>query len=240
VILGVVFVVLLLLVFYWTSVAAPRRANRLLGGLERLGYSPVDPQDARLAAALARLTPIPCHTYELSTVTKTSAWRVRKAYARSDSRSNRYCALVDRAVFRTPPRGTVVEHQFTIALLEQRALPFDQDVHFAGDRYSLDPGYHLLRVPEISLGALSSLYVAHTPDGALAPLPGSLESALIESAPFLSVEAATGIRGQPFLFSARLRFASEGWGLISNEFIYLQRKMAVFIEVVDRISRSLP
>ncbi len=128
----------------------------------------------------------------------------------------------------------------TSRFLESRVLPFNQDVHVAGDGYTLDRGYGLRTVPEDTLGRLSSGYVVHTRDGTLDPLPTGLQDALRGSAPFLSIQAATGKREEPFLFYARLRFTPAGWGLISNEFVYHQRKMVALVEVVDRVSRSLP
>ena len=233
-------VLLIILVFYWTFVAAPRRAVRILESLARDGYGPLDPEDPQLREALERLTPVFFHVYELSTVTKTSPWRVKLAFARYDGRVSRYCALINRSVSRAAPASTILEHQFTIAFLESRVLPISQEVHVAGDRYMLDPGYGLRTVPEETLGRLSSGYVVHTRDGTLDPLPSGLQDALMKSAPFLSILAATGNREEPFLFHARLRFTPDGWGLISNEFVYHQRKMDALVEVVDRVSRSLP
>lgn len=232
-------VLLIIMVFYWTFAAAPRRALRILKSLKR-EYSPVDPEDPQLKEALERLTPIIFHTYELSTVTKTSPWRVKLALARYDGRVSRYCALINRSVSRTTRTSTILEHQFTIVFLESRVLPFRQEVHVAGDRYTLDPDYGLRTVPEDTLGRLSSAYLVCTPDGTLDPLPTSLQHALMDSGPFLSIRAATGKREEPFLFHARLKFTPDGWGLISNEFVYHRRKMDALVEVVDRISRALP
>jgi hypothetical protein len=236
----VALVMLIVLVVYWAFVASPRRAVRILKGLDREGYGPVAPEDPKLKEALERLTPNIFHTYELSTVTKTSPWRVKLAFARHDGRASRYFALINRSVSRAAPASTILEHQFTIAFLESRVLPFNQDVHVAGDGYTLDRGYGLRTVPEDTLGRLSSGYVVHTRDGTLDPLPTDLQDALMGSAPFLSIQAATGNREEPFLFHARLRFTPAGWGLISNEFVYHQRKMVALVEVVDRVSRSLP
>ncbi len=116
----------LVLVFFWAFVAGPRRAGRILKGLEKEGYGPVDAEDPQLKEALERLTPIIFHTYGLSTVTKTSPWRVKLAFARDDGRKRRYYALINRSVSRAARASTILEHQFTIAFLESRVLPFNQ------------------------------------------------------------------------------------------------------------------
>src|SRR3989304_2002816 len=76
-IVGGAIVLLIVLVCYWAFVAGPRRAVRILKGLQREGYGPADPDDPKLKEALERLTPVIFHTYELSTVTETSPWRVK-------------------------------------------------------------------------------------------------------------------------------------------------------------------
>jgi hypothetical protein len=232
-------VLLIALVFYWTFVAAPRRAVKIIENLDSKGYSPVDPQDPQLNEALQRLTPILFHTYELSTVTETSPWRVKVACARYDGGTSRYIAMINRSVSRVTRESTRLEHQFTIAFLERRTIPVSQDIHIAGDRYTLDPDYGLVKVPDEVLGVLSSAYVVHTRDGTLDALPAGLEDALMASAPALSIQAAKMNEAGRFLFHARLRFAPEGWALISNEYVCHQRKMDAVVDVADRISRSL-
>lgn len=238
-IVGGAIVLLIALVFSWAAFGAPRRAARLFRRLEAQGYGPARPDDLQLKQALDRLTPIMFHTYALSTVTETSPWGVKLACARYEGWTSRYVAMINRSVSRTTPQSTTLEHQFTIAVLEMRALSFNHDVHVAGDRYTLDPQYGLRAVDEGSLGSLSSCYVVHTPDGTLAPLPTDLQKVLLDRAPFLSIRAATGSRADPFLFHARIKFTPEGWGLISSEFVYHQKKMNALMEAVDRISRSL-
>jgi hypothetical protein len=132
-----------------------------------------------------------------------------------------------------------LEHQFTIAFFESRTLPFSQDLYISGDSYTVDPGYGLSKVDGNVVGSLSSLFVFHTPNGKLDPLPPAFEEALRESAPLLSIGADRKSPKDPFLFYARLRFTPQGWGLISNEFVYKQEKMEALLGVVDIISRSL-
>ncbi len=232
---------LIVLVFFWTFVAAPRRAVRALRSLEREGYAPVSADDPQLRTALDRLTPIMFHTYALSTVTETSPWRVKLAYVRYDGRATRYFALINRSVSRTTTEATKIEHEFTIAFLEARALPFSHDLHLAGDHYKLDPQYGLRPVDEHAVGRLSAYFVVHTEDGELAPLPAGLEDALAESSALLSVQAEKkpASRSGPFLFHARLKFTSAGWALISSEYVYHEEKMSALREAVDRIARSL-
>ena len=227
-------------VFFWTFFRAPRKAARILRSLERNGYNPVRPDDPRLKDALERLAPIMFHTYKLSTVRETSPWRVKLAYGQHDSWTNKFFALINRSVFRTPPGKRKWEHQFTIAFFEIRPLPFSQEVHISGDRYKLDPEYGLHAVGKDAIGLLSSRFVFHTQDGKLDPLPPLLQDALIACAPFLSIRAIKKENlKDPFLFYARIRFTPEGWGLISNEYVYHQKKMSALLEVVDRISLSL-
>lgn len=232
---------LIVLVFFWTFVAAPRRAVRALTSLERDGYAPVRADDPQLSTALDRLTPIMFHTYSLSTVRETSPWRVKLAYVRHDGRATRYFALINRSVSRTTPQATKLEHEFTIAFLEARPLPFSHDLHLAGDCYELDPQYGLYPVDEHAVGRLSAYFGVYTKDGTFASLPAGLEDALMERSALLSVRAERepALRSDPFIFHARLRFASAGWGLISSEYIYHQEKMSAFRETVDRIARSL-
>jgi hypothetical protein len=239
-IFSVFFILFILFVFYWTFFRAPRKAARILRSLERKGYSPVRPDDPQLKDALERLTPIMFHTYKLSTVRETSPWRVKLAYGQHNSWTNRFFALINRSVFRTPHSKRKWEHQFTIVFFEIRPLPFSQEVHIAGDRYKLDPGYGLHAVGKDAIGLLSSRFVFYTQDGKLDPLSPLLQDALIACAPFLSIRAIKkGDLKDPFLFYARIRFTSEGWGLISNEYVYNQKKMSALLEVVDRISLSL-
>jgi len=237
---GVPLVLIILFVFYWACFLAPRKATRILRSLQGKGYSQVPPNDLRLGNALERLTPIMHHTYELSTVTKTSPWRVEVAYGNNAGWTSRFFAHINRSVSRSPRDGSIkLEHEFTIAFLEIRNLPFKEEVHIAGDRYSLDLEYGLHAVDNETLGVLSSLFVFYTRDGKLEPLPPALEEALMQGAPFLSVWAERRNRSDPFLFHARIRFTPEGWGLISSEFVYRQEKMDALLRVVDRISRSL-
>ncbi|MBN1255893.1 MAG: hypothetical protein JXA50_11515 [Deltaproteobacteria bacterium] len=239
-IFGISFFLFILFIFYWAFFRAPRKAAKLLRGLEQKGYSPVRPDDPQLKNTLERLTPIMFHTYKLSTVRETSPWRVKLAYGQHDSWTNRFFALINRSVIRTPPGKRKWEHQFTIAFFEIRPLPFRQEVHIAGDRYKLDPEYGLHAVGKDAIGLLSSRFVIHTRDGKLDPLPALLQDALIACAPFLSIRAVKkGHLNDPFLFYARIRFTPEGWGLISNEYVYNQKKMDALLEVVDRISLSL-
>jgi len=238
-IFGIPFVIFILFVFFWAAIWAPRRAKRILKSLKRKGYRPVRPDDPRLENALERLSPIMFHTYELLTVTETSPWRVKMAYGKHDGRTSTFFALINRSVHRTTRVSTKVEHQFTIAFFEIRALPFRQEVHIAGDRYTLDPKYELQAVDKETLGLLSSHFVFHTQDGKLDALLPSFQEALMECAPFLSIRAASSNRNDPFLHNARIRFTPEGWGLISNEFIYHKEKMNALLGVVDSISRSL-
>ena len=234
-------VLLIVLVFLWTFVVTPRRAVRALRSLEGEGYAPVSADDPQLRRTLDRLTPIMFHTYALSTVTEASPWRVKLAYVRHDGRATRYFALINRSVSRTTPQATMLEHEFTIAFLEARALPFRQDLHIAGDRYKLDPRYGLRPVDEHAVGRLSSYFVVHSADGEFAPLPAGLEEALEEISALLSVRAVDGppSRSGPFVVHARLRFTPEGWALISSEYVYHQEKMNALREAVDRIARSL-
>ena len=238
-IFGVPFVIFILSVFFWASIRAPRRAKRILRSLKGKGFSPVPPDDPRLKNALERLTPIMFHTYELSTVTETSPWRVKMAYGKRDGRTIRFFALINRTVHRTTRVSAKVEYEFTIAFFEIRVLPFRQEVHIAGDRYTLDPKYELQAVDKDALELLSSCFVFYTRDGKLDALPPSFQEALMECAPFLSIRAERGNRNDPFLHNARIRFTPEGWGLISNEFVYHKEKMNDLLGVVDSISRSL-
>ena len=239
-IFSVSFFLFILFVFYWAFFRAPRKAARILRSLEQKGYSPVRSDDSQLKDALERLTPIMFHNYKLSTVKETSPWRVKLAYGQQDSWTNRFFALINRSVFRTPHGKRKWEHQFTIVFFEVRPLPFSQEVHIAGDRYKLDTGYGLHAVGKDDIGLLSSRFVIHTRDGKLDPLPSLLQDALIQCAPFLSIRAVKkGHLKDPFLFYARIRFTPEGWGLISNEYVYNQKKMSVLLEIIDRISLSL-
>jgi hypothetical protein len=239
-IFSVSFFLFILFIFYWTLFRAPRKAARILRSLEQKGYRPVQPDDPRLKDALERLTPIMFHNYELSTVKETSPWKVKLAYGQLDSWTNRFFAHINRSVYRTPPGKTRWENQFTIAFFEIRPLPFSQEIHIAGDRYKLDPGYGLHAVDKDAIGSLSSRYVFHTQDGKLDSFPPLLQDALMQCAPFLSIRAVKKENlKDPFLFYARIRFTPEGWGLISNEYVYNQKKMSALLEVVDRISLSL-
>jgi hypothetical protein len=239
-IFSVSFFLFILFVFYWTLFRAPRKAARIFRSLEQKGYSPVRLDDPQLKDALERLTPIMFHNYELSTVKETSPWRVKLAYGQHDSWTKRFFAHINRSVRRKTPEGIQLEHQFTIAFFEIRPLPFKQEVHIAGDRYKLDPEYGLHAVGKDAIGLLSSHFVIHTRDGELDSFPPLLQDALIACAPFLSIRAVKkGNLKDPFLFYARIRFTTEGWGLISNEYVYNQKKMDALLEVVDRIALSL-
>ena len=240
VIIGVPVALLILFILYWTFFLAPRKARMILASLEKQGYTPVAPDDPQLANAIARLTPLIHHAYELTTVTKTSAWRAEAAYGRSGGRSNRYFAHIRRSVHRSPPDGSyTVGPEFTIAFFERCPLPFGQDVHVAGDHYTLDPGYGLQKVASGLAEPLASLYVFHTRDGVLDTLPSRLEKALAESAILLSISAERPRLNDPFLFYARFKFTAEGWGLISNEHIHRQEKLDALVKVVDNISNAL-
>ena len=169
------------------------------------------------------------------------------AYGKSAGQSPKFFAHIKRSVTRNPPGGGyVVGSEFTAAFFESRSLPFTQDVHIAGDHYPLDADHGLQRVDDETLeslgplGSLSSLYVFYTSTGKLNPLPSQLVEGLLESAPFLSISAEGGHKNDPFLFNARIRFTPQGWGLVSNEFIYSQEKMDALLRVVNRISESLP
>ncbi len=238
-IFGVPFVIFILSVFFWASIRAPRRAKHILRGLEGKGFNPIPPDDPQLENALERLIPIMFHTYELSTVTKISPWRVKVAYGKHDGRTSTFFALINRSVHRTTRASAKVEYQFTIAFFEIRALPFSQEVHIAGDRYTLDPKYELQAVDKEALELLSSRFVFRTRDGKLDALLPSFQEALMECAPFLSIRAERGNRNDPFLRNARIRLTPDGWGLISNEFVYHKEKMNSLLGVVDSISRSL-
>ncbi len=239
-IFGVPFVLFILFVFFWASISAPRKAKRILRSLEKEGYSPVPSGNPRLENALKRLTPNMLHTYELSTVTETSPWRIEIAYGKHDEKTSKFFALINRSVHRTTRANAKVEYQFTIAFFETRALPFRQEVHVAGDRYSLDPNYELREVDKKDIELLSSCFVLHTRDGKLDALLPSFQEALMKSSSFLSIRAERENRNDPFLHNARMRFTSKGWGLISNEFIYDKKKMAALLRAVNSISESLP
>ena len=239
-IFSVSFFLFILFIFYWTLFRAPHKAARILRSLEKKGYRPVGSDDSQLKNALKRLTPIMFHNYELSTVKETSSWRVKLAYGQRDSWTSRFLAHINRSVFRTPPGKRKWEHQFTIAFFEIRPLEFSQDIYIAGDRYKLDPGYGLHAVDKDTLGLLSSRFVFHTQDGKLDSFPPLLQDTLMQCAPFLSIRAIKKENlKDPFLFYARIRFTPEGWGIISNEYVYNQKKMSALLEVVDRISLSL-
>lgn len=239
-IVGIPFVLFVLLAFFWAFTGSNRKAARILMGLKKKGYRSVQPDDPQLKKALERLTPIIFHSYELSTVQETSPWRVKLACARDDGWTTRFFALINRSVSRSTPQETILGHEFTIAFLEIRALPFTRDVYVAGDRYTLDPQYGLTAVPAESLGALSTSYVLYSGDGTVDPLPIELRNALAESASFLSIRAEQKEGGtSPFLLHARIRFTAEGWGLISSEYVYDEKKMSTLLRVVDRISKAL-
>ncbi len=237
-IFGIPFVLLIIFVFFWAFIWAPRRAKRILRSLEGKGYRPVTPDNPRLENALERLSPIMFHTYELSTVTETSPWRIKMAYGKHDGRTSMFFALINRSVQRTTRARTKNEYQFTIAFFEIRTLPFRQEFHIAGDRYTLDPKYELHAVDKEAIGLLSSSFVFHTRDGKLDVLPSTFQEALMECAPFLSIRAERRNR-KHLLHHARIRFTPEGWGLISNEFVYHKEKMNALMEAVHSISRSL-
>jgi len=240
-IFGVPFVLFILVVFFWASIGSRRRAKRILRSLKKEGYSPVPSGDPRLENALKRLTPNMFHLYELSTVTETSPWRVEMAYGKHDGRGSTFFALINRSVHRSTPMSARAEYQFTIAFFETRALPFRQEVHVAGDRYTLDPNYELQEVDKKVMELLSSCFVLHTRDGKLDALLPSFQEALMKCASFLSIRAERENRNDPFLLNAaRMRFTSKGWGLISNEFIYNKKKMAALLRAVNSISQSLP
>jgi hypothetical protein len=238
-IVGIPFFLLILLIFFWAFIGSNRKAARIVMGLKKKGYRSVQPDDPQLKKALERLTPIMFHTYELSTVRETSPWRVKLACAQDDGWTTRYFALINRSVSRSTPQETLLGHEFTIAFLEMRTLPFTRDVHVAGDRYTLDPQYGLTAVPAESLGALSTSYVVYSGDGTIDPLPLELRNALAESASFLSIRAEQKQGTGPFLFHARIRFTPEGWGLISSEYVYDEKKMSTLLKVVDCISKAL-
>jgi len=230
----------ILFIFYWALVLAPRKAGRIIKNLVRKGYNPVQSDDSRLVSAIEKLTPIMYHAYKLSTVTNTTPWSADAAYENRSGWSDRFFAHIKRSVSRNPPGGGYeVRSEFTIAFYESRALPFAQDIYIAGDKSRLDQGYGLHQVEDEALGPLSSLYVFHTSEGKLGSLPPRLIEALMDCAPILSISAEQDRKNYPFLFHARIRFTPEGWGFISNEFVYHQEKMDALVEAVNLISRSL-
>lgn len=89
---------------------------------------------------------------------------------------------------------------------------------------------------EAPLVALFDFYAA---DAAPVAVPSTLQKALLECSPFLSLQGSRK-KGESFLFHARLRFTPEGWGLISDEFANDMKKMDVLLQSADEISRALP
>jgi len=234
------FFLFLLFILYWTFILSPRRATKIFQNLSQQGYRPVESDDEQLMSAVEKLAPIMYHTYELSTVKETSPWKVHMACENNFQGAGRFFANIHRTVSRSPRGGGYeVRSEPTIAFFENRALPFTRDIHIAGDHSRLDPGYELSRVGDQSLGPLSSLYVFHTLDGDIDPLPPRLVQALMDCAPFLSISSEQVNKKDPFLFNARIRFTPEGWALISGELVHRQDKMDVMVEVVNLISSSM-
>lgn len=237
-IVGLPFALLFLFILYWTFYLAPRNAKRILGNLKKRGYYPLPPEDSKLKEAIERLTPVMFHPYELSTVDETSPWKIDMAYGSSHGGKDRILAHINRTVKRSPRAKMIWEHEFSVVLLEVGPLAVGGEVHVVGDGYDLDPDYGLRKVEGIE-SPLSATFDFYTADGKLPSFPPALKEALMECATLLSIKGSKAESSSPYIFHARLKFTSGGWGLVSNEFIYSREKMDALLGAADRLSAAL-
>lgn len=236
-IVGIPLVLTILLGIIWTWYIAPRRARRILQGMAAKGYSPLQPDDPQLLTAVRRLTPLIYTTYEESAVKEKGPWRVEQAQICSHSGRTRYIAHISRVVSISTPQVTRTDRDFSVVFLETGRLPVDKEVHVVGDGHRLDPAFGLQKV-EAGLNApLLALFDFYTEDGTLAAFPSALQEALRECSPFLSLHGSRK-KSESYLFHARMKFAQDGWGLISDEFAHAADKMDVLMKTADEISGS--
>lgn len=237
-IVGIPFVLTIFLVFIWSGYIAPRRAKRIIQSMLTKEYSPLPLDDQHLQEAVTRLTPLIYTTYRESTVKEKGPWRVELAYVQTRAGKTRFFAHLSRFVSISTPQVTRRDRDFSLVFLETVQLPLDKEVHVVGDGYRLDQEHGLQKVEAGLEAPLPALFDFYTLDGTLTSFPLALKEALLECSLFLSLHG-TRKKDNPYLFHARLKFTPNGWGLISDEFVYNTKKMDRLMHTVERISRAL-
>lgn len=235
---GIPVVLCILLGFFWSGFIAPRRAKRVLQGLVARGYSPLRQDDPQLLSAVRRLTPLIYTTYEESAVKEKGPWRVEQALAGSCFGRTRFIAHLSRVVSISTPQVTRVDRDFSVVCLETGRLPVGMELHVVGDGHRLDPAHGLQKVEAGLEAPLLDLFDFYAEDAARAAFLLTLQKALLECSPFLSLQGSRN-KSESYLFHARLKFTPEGWGLISDEFASDAKKMDALVQSADRISRAL-
>jgi len=231
------FGLLIIYIFYWIIVIAPRRVKQVFAYLSNLGYAIVNHNSKQIIQLIKTLAPIyPSRPLKDQDVPE---WKRQTAVKmRTVNNADRYIINVRRSQVDTLGVKRRSTFRKTNLILEMRTLKFSEPVHIypVKNRNSIlwKDRYKLKKISTGLDKEFSKNYHVYTKSGKVSKFPSPLRDALLNVCGSLCDTSR-------FCFQngVTLKFQKEGWGICPNNEIYKVKDMKALIEITEKISLAL-
>ncbi|MBW1985079.1 MAG: hypothetical protein JRI53_10195 [Deltaproteobacteria bacterium] len=235
--LVIAFAVLMIYIFYWIIVIAPRRVRQVFAELSAKGYSTIDPDSQEISQIVTQLAPIypigPRKDQEIPEWKKNLAVKLHSA-----NNVTRYVVNVSRSQIDKLGRMNSTLRKTNI-ILEKRKLQFSESVYIYPVKNHCSVlwewRYKLKKITSGLDNEFLEKYHAYSKSGEIQDFPSSFRAVLMNSCAVLCDTSFYCFQG-----GVTLKFQKEGWGLCPANEIYKFKDMKMLIEIADAISRALP
>jgi len=233
------FFTLMIYIFYWIIVIAPRRVRQVFNEFSAMGYSAIDPDSEEISRVVSQLAPIyptgPRKDQEIPEWKKHLAAKLH-----SENNVTRYIVNVSRSQIDKQGKMNSTLRK-TNLIIEKRRLKFSESIYLYPVknrcRISWEERYNLKKIPkglDLDKEFLENYHV-YSRSGEIRYFPNAFRDALINSC-----AALCDISLYCFQGGVTLKFQEEGWGICPSNEVYKSNDMKVLIEIADTISKALP
>lgn len=236
---------LILAALLWALVIAPRKAERLLKQIQKLGYQQADPNKPDLEKAIEKLAPY-CMQGPASPENREYNKRVLNALEMPGF-SPKYIANIAQTYDTSTYRKSIYTLWFTIAL-ELRGLPIQEEffIHPRGadGKHTEDRSarFGLRECKEVATDPeFAGLFSVWTKDGGPVDVPQPIQQAFLSTSNIF-VPQDKSFRSslrRDLLWEANTKFTPEGWGLCASNVWLDKIKLACFVKAFHEISAVL-
>jgi hypothetical protein len=235
-ILVIVFTILMIYIFYWIIVIAPRRVRQVFTELSTMGYSDADTDSKEVEQTVDLLAPI----YPISPRKdqEIPEWKMHLALRRyAAGNTTRYIVNVSRSQIDKVGRMNSTLRK-TNLILEKRDLNFSEPVYIYPFK---NPGsvqweerHKLQKITSGLDKELLKKYHVYSKSAVIKYFPKTLIDALMTVCDTLCDTSLYCFQG-----GVILKFQKEGWGICPANEIYKITDMKVLIKIADDISNAL-
>ncbi|MBN1783080.1 hypothetical protein JW948_18235 [bacterium] len=231
------FGILMIVIFYWIIVIAPRRVKQVYAGLLKKGYQTADPASRDIGQVIKTLSPVyPIRPLKDQPVPD---WSVDLAVRMpAVNGSTRYVIHVRRSqVDRLSPRPASSLRK-TDLILEKVSLKFTEPLFIVPIRNRCDVlwewRYQLKKTTAGLDEAFLKKYHVYSRSGTADYFPVALRDALLHICPILCDTSKFCLQG-----GVTLKFQKDGWGLCPAHEIYKSSDMETLLRAAEAVSGAI-